>query len=68
MAAPELKIQPDGNVDFDVLYMNMGSYIAAQLEAKGPDGERLYADACEWMESAFSTQAARDDLVTALDS
>ena len=44
MAAPELKIQPDDDVDFDALYMNMGSYIAAQLEAKGPDGERLYGE------------------------
>ena len=59
---PPLNLLPDEDVDFDILYLHMAKHIAQQMEAKDAAGERLYTDACQWMDDCFATQPQKDQL------
>lgn len=61
-ALPPLDLLPDEDVSFETLYLHMAKHIAEQMEARDAAGERLYTDACHWMDDCFATQAQKDKL------
>jgi len=65
---PPLSLPPDQDVDFEALYLHMAKCIAEATEEKDAAGERLYTDACQWMDSQYATQSQKDKLARCSDS
>ena len=63
MDLPQLELVPDEDVNFRALYLHMAEWTAQVIGAKDAVGERLHTNACQWMDTAFSTQALKDNLV-----